>query len=157
MLEARATGRWIRDKLQEAAPGMQAWRDSVPERAEMPAFRYTPNRFKDVRFGLMGRAWSEDVWLVEVLTEDQEDLATWASLVDAALNGQVGQAAPYGCTIVSCMRQSQLYYPEYFPAAPTIYHAGGMFKIRTAGPEDAEYFARHTLRRVATNLSNTRV
>ncbi len=135
MLEARATGRWIRDKLQAEAPGMKAWRDSVPNREPLPAFRYTPNRFRDVRYTPRDRAWSEDVWAVEVITENLEDIATWGALIDAALNNQVNQPAQYGCTIVSCTRDSQLLFDEPFSNAATIYHAGGLFKIRTAGPE----------------------
>jgi hypothetical protein len=134
MLEARATGRWIRDKLQAAAPSMQAWRDAVPPNVQLPAFRYGPNRFRDIRYGFADRAWSEDVWFVEVLTENQDDIGTWGSLIDATLDKQVNQAAPYGCIIVSSVRDGQLYYPEIYANAPTVYHAGGLFKIRTAGP-----------------------
>lgn len=156
MHEARITRRWLRDQCQSAAdplsPGFLFWWVRKPQRVSAPAFgRYLANRSRDVKLSPHTRAWDEATWIVEVVVPDDFDPGpafdgdpgamadALAAAVDARLNPggrpRVNAPGPYGGLIVSCERTNAIDYLEPRADDADRIHRGGMYRIRTRGPE----------------------
>ena len=134
--ESFAAALWIINELR-AASALEVWRgDDVPDDQEPDYFRLLINRTRDVAFTPRARAWAEDVWLIEAVTSDStgERALELSALIDATFGGRVPRTnvpGPYGSLIVSCRRYQQIPVYPVRRRGGNLYHAGGMYQIRT--------------------------
>ena len=134
--ESFATGRWIKNELR-AASGLEVWHgDDVPDAQEPDYFRYLINRTRDVAFTPRIRAWTEDVWIIEAVTQDptRARALELSSIIDATFGGRVPRTnvpGPHGSLIVSSKRYQQIPVYPVRRRGGNLYHAGGMYQIRT--------------------------